>query len=90
MTGLQHGVATVTTQGQLTDHLLQDQDDTCFSMVPVGDQRAFAEVALCLLGRADKRYIQGEAGKMLYNRQFRFEAVAQHLLNCLRGSEVRV
>lgn len=90
MTGLQHGVATVTTQGELTDHLFQNRDDAAFSMVPVGDRPAFAKAAVRMLNKADERNTYAAAGKELYHHRFRFEAVAQHLIDCLHSSEVRV
>ena len=90
MTGLQHGVATVTTQGELTDRFFQNDHDTYFSMVPASDQRAFAEVALRMLNETDERNTYAAAGKELYHHRFRFEAVAQHLIDCLHSSVVGV
>lgn len=83
MTGLQHGVPTVSTCGPLTDNLLSEADGTASHLAPVQQPERFAEQALHLYHDPALRTDVGEAGRQLYVNHFAFSTTAERLAHHL-------
>ena len=83
MTGLQHGIPTVSTIGPLTDPLLQDANDEAHCLAPVDSPGEFARMAHALWNAPQRRVQIGRAGRAFYNTHFAFDVVADRLLNHL-------
>jgi len=83
MTGLQHGIPTVSTIGPLTDPLLQDANDEAHCLAPVDSPGEFARTAHALWNAPQRRAQMGRAGRAFYNTHFAFDVVADRLLNHL-------
>lgn len=81
MTGLQHGVPTVSTEGPLTDPLLRDVDGEAHMLAPTGHPQAFAEEVLRLWAAPNLRARLGQTGRRLYEDRFTFDAIADRLLD---------
>lgn len=83
MAALQHGAATVGTQGPLTDNLLEQEVGQAFLLSDVADPKAFTAAVQSLAENAELRQQLGQAARMLYQREFSWETVAAHLLSAL-------
>lgn len=83
MTGLQHGVPTVSTVGPLTDPVLREADGETVHLAPVENVDAFAQCVRALQRDAGRRAEIGAAGRQLYEENFTFDALAERLLNHL-------
>ena len=83
MTALQHGIASVSTYGPLTDNVLRDADGTALQLSPVGDIDRFVQHTRSLTQSADRRHLIGDAGRRLYDDHFAFDATAKALANHL-------
>lgn len=86
MTGLQHGVATVSTTGPLTDAVLQEADGEAVHLPPVSDVPAFARRTSALCRDAGRRAEMGRAGRELYEENFTFVVTSESLLRTLQSS----
>lgn len=80
LAGLQHGVPTVGTAGELTDAMLLDADGDAFLLAPASDPAAFEHHALALLDSDDQRARMAVAARALYDSTFSFEVIAERLL----------
>lgn len=87
MTGLQHGVPTVSTEGPLTDSVLQEADGKAVRLSPVENVDAFARCVRGLQRNPGRRAEIGAAGRQLYEENFTFDALAERLITHL-SSEV--
>lgn len=83
MTGIQHGVPTLTTSGPLTDPVLRNAHGDALRMVPVDAPCHFADDALSLWRDPEYRQNLGSAGLTLYEYNFTFEAIADRLIDRL-------
>lgn len=80
MAALAHGLATITTSGELTEPLWSKSGAVV--MAPAGDSEAFVEAALGILECAEKRASLGENGAKFYHRNFDI----RHIVALLRGA----
>jgi glycosyltransferase involved in cell wall biosynthesis len=87
MAGLQHGLATVGTYGELTDDILRNEDGKALLLSDVTSLDGFARNVRKLMDDADFRRRLGAASQALYEREFCWPRIAQRLLNSLRGVE---
>lgn len=83
MAGLQHGVPTLATEGELTDRLLRRLDGHAFMLSPRNDADAFARAALTLHDNPEYRQRLGRNGKRLYNDRFSFDVTVPAFLDIL-------
>ena len=81
MAGLQHGIPTLATCGELTDRVLRRQDGRAFVLAPTTDASAFAESALDLYACPDYRNRIGRNARRLYDEQFAFEVTVPAMLD---------
>ena len=79
LAGLQHGVATVSTRGSLTDPMLLEQANQALLLVPAGDPKAFEEQVLMLCDDPQRRQRMGAAGRALYEDRFAWDVLADRL-----------
>jgi glycosyltransferase involved in cell wall biosynthesis len=78
MAGLASGVATVTTDGALTEPVWAAT--AAVALVPAGDAGAIAAAAVALLQDADARVALGEAGRRAYDTHFALDRTVDVLL----------
>jgi glycosyltransferase involved in cell wall biosynthesis len=79
MTALQHGMATVATDGVWTDTVFRRSPES-IRLVPAGHARRFALEVVRLARSAEDRQALGCAGRSLYERVFDWPVVTQQLL----------
>lgn len=84
MTGLQHGVPIVGTQGHLTDSILAAEAGQAFLLADVREPKAFTAQVLSLLREPARRTALGEAGRELFVQEFTWERIAQRMLAAMR------
>jgi glycosyltransferase involved in cell wall biosynthesis len=83
ITGLQHGVATVSTCGLLTDVLLKKQDGRALLLADVDAPQEFNAHVLRLAEDAALRQRIGSVGRELYEQEFTWESIGARLLSLL-------
>lgn len=83
MTGLQHGIPTIGTSGELTDGVLRAAHDDALVLVDVATPEHFAHAALRLLGDPELRDRIGARGRELYEREFDWPGIARRLVATL-------
>jgi glycosyltransferase involved in cell wall biosynthesis len=83
MASLQHGVATVSTDGDLTDQMLRDVKDDAVLLPPVDDVEAFVRSALTLQRDPALRNRVAEAGRAVYDTHFSRDVLTSQLLDDL-------
>jgi glycosyltransferase involved in cell wall biosynthesis len=88
MTGLQHGIPTVSTEGPLTDAVLREADGEAICLSPVSSIASYARRVGALRRDAKRRTEVGAAGRQLYTRRFTFDAIAERLLEHLSSGVV--
>ena len=86
MTALQHGVATVGTQGPLTDTRLKQEAGQAFLLADVADPKAFTAAVVTLAQDAEQRQQLGQAAQQLYEREFSWGKIASQLMTVLKQS----
>ena len=82
MTGLQHGLPTVTTSGPHTAPWMADAHDEAFLLAAEDDPEAFADFAQALMMNPARRRALGAGGRAFYDRHFDWPVLA----NTLRGA----
>lgn len=91
MTGLQHGLPTVTTYGPHTAPWMKAAHDEAFLLAPEDDPEAFAAYAHNLMRRTTRRSELGAGGRDFYDRHFDWPVLAATLrgalTNHLSGTE---
>jgi glycosyltransferase involved in cell wall biosynthesis len=80
MTGLQHGIATLSTDGKNTGDLLRSAHGSALTLVPATDEDAFVAEAIRLAADSSERARQGALGEELYVRNFDWSIIAARLL----------
>lgn len=83
MTGLQHGLATVTTQGPLTDDLLKSWRDRAFLMADAHSEDAFRAQVARAVRDDDLRARLGREAERLFEQEFAWGVIAARLLKAL-------
>jgi glycosyltransferase involved in cell wall biosynthesis len=83
MAGLQHGLATVGTLGDLTDDMLRAENNRSILLAEVASSAAFAAQARRLAEDNALRIRLGTAAREFYNRNFDWEPIASKLLATL-------
>lgn len=89
LAGLQQGVATVGTDGALTDGLLRDAAPEAFRLAPVPDAAAFVAHALALHADPAARAATGAAGRAFFDAHFPWPTMAHRFLAALAAAPVR-
>jgi len=89
MTGLQHGIPTVSTAGRLTDPVLRTADEKAFRLAPADRPDQFAQCVRALWKAPERRTALGTAGQQLYDQHFAFDVIAEQLTQNLT-SEARM
>ncbi|NNF57308.1 MAG: glycosyltransferase family 4 protein [Rhodothermaceae bacterium] len=79
MAGLQHGIATVSTQGKHTGPALRCQDGKAFLLAPDRDATCFAQHALALVADPARRAAIGHAGRVYFEHAFSWARIAADL-----------
>ena len=85
MAALQHGIATVGTDGHQTDKILKEHDGKAFTLAPVASPVAFCERAVELAGNRSMRESLGAEAKRLYDREFEWDRIAASLMESLNS-----
>jgi glycosyltransferase involved in cell wall biosynthesis len=80
MAGLQHGLATVGTNGPLTDEMLKEQDGRALLLADVARPEAFVQQAMRLLDDDALRSRIACEGQRLYLGEFDWPRIASRLL----------
>lgn len=80
MTGLQHGIATLSTDGKNTGDLLRSANGQGLVLVPATDEAAFIAEAKRLAGDSAERARQAKLGEALYVSNFDWSIIAARLL----------
>jgi glycosyltransferase involved in cell wall biosynthesis len=83
MAGIQHGVPTVATRGELTDRILRDADGNALLLASTSDPDAFARSASALYADAEHRMAVGARGQHLYQEKFAFDITVPRFLDRL-------
>jgi glycosyltransferase involved in cell wall biosynthesis len=83
MAGIQHGVPTVATRGELTDRILRDADGDALLLASTSDPDAFARSASALYADAEHRMAVGARGQHLYQEKFAFDITVPRFLDQL-------
>ncbi len=86
VTGLEHALAILGTDGPLTDPLLRERDGDALLLSPAGDQAAFAAAAVRLAGDAVLRSRLADGASALYSEVFAWPHIAGRLLDALSGA----
>lgn len=84
MTALQHGIPTVSTFGPQTDQLLLAENDKAFLLADVNAPDAFPKAVLRLVKDKAMQQKLGQQGEALYEREFAWEKIANHLFDNLK------
>jgi len=80
LAGLQHGVATLTTEGVHTENVFLQARGRALCTVPVHDSDAFSRAAVDLWENPSRRRQIGRAGRLLYESRCDWPVVANRLL----------
>jgi glycosyltransferase involved in cell wall biosynthesis len=83
MAGIQHGVPTVATRGELTDRVLQDADENALLLASTSNPDAFARATATLYDHPDRRQQIGEHACRLYADRFAFDVTVPAFLDTL-------
>jgi glycosyltransferase involved in cell wall biosynthesis len=86
LAGLQHGVPTVSTQGPLTDSMLEDENGNAFMLVPVDAPDGFKQVAIVLQTNPKRRQAMREQSQLFFERHFKWSLVADEILSSLNSA----
>jgi glycosyltransferase involved in cell wall biosynthesis len=79
---LQHGIATVGTDGHLTDQVLRDATEA-LTLVPVQRRDLFVAAVRALAGDPDERRARGQAARQLHDRTFGWPIIARQMTQSL-------
>lgn len=83
MAGIQHGVPTVSTMGDLTDNMLKRADGDAFLLAPVSDPAAFEERVVQLYVDSARRDRMRESSSRFYESNFSVHSTSTRLLDAL-------
>lgn len=83
MAALQHGIATVGTDGHQTDAILRKYDRKAFVLAPVNSADEFCAQTVKLVADACGREKFGSEARRLYEREFAWERIASRLIDAL-------
>lgn len=86
MAGLQHGLPTIATDGELTDRVLREANGDALILTPVDDISAFGHAAAELSVDTNRRAAIGRGGQLLYDTTFDFDVTVSDFLNRLTCS----
>ena len=87
MTGLQHGLPTVTTKGPHTATWMEEAHDQAFLLAPEDDPEAFATSALALMKDPVRRRTLGAGGRAFYKRHFDWPVLANTVRSTLANHQ---
>ena len=85
--GLQHGVATLSTDGRLTDAFWSTLDQPAILLSPSENTKAYVEHALALHTDSRLRKAVAERGQMLFEYMFSWSSIACRLVDTLSESQ---
>ena len=86
LAGLQHGVATVSTDGPLTDRMIRAEDGRTLVLTPVGAPEAFAAAAVRLARTPGARRRLGARGRRFFDTHFDWRVLADRVLSSLSAA----
>lgn len=89
MASIQYGLATVGTDGEHTDAILQAEDGKAFFLPPVTSQAKFTEAVVRLAQDTDLRRTMGDAGRAFYDSHFDWPVVCREMVETLQQSTRR-
>jgi len=87
MTGIQHGIPTVTTEGIHTDALLREEAGRALILTPDNDPQAFSQAALNVALDPTLRDRMGQTASDFFERNFSWNRIAHRLLHCIHETE---
>lgn len=88
MTGLQHGVASISTHGIHTDAMLCEVDGHAVALAPDDAPNAYAARARDLAEDDTRRRAVGAAGQDLFESAFTWDRIAERMMSHLEPSHV--
>jgi glycosyltransferase involved in cell wall biosynthesis len=80
LAGIQHGVATATTQGAHTDAFMRDAHGSAFVLTPDGTPDAFVDATLRLIRDPNRRQQIAVGGRCFYDAHFDWSLIAAQML----------
>lgn len=89
MTALQHGIATVGTDGLSTDAMLREQNGKALLLAEATNGEAFSQQVILLASDTTRRTGLGLAGHSLYRREFAWDKIGKRLLDALATASRR-
>lgn len=89
LTGLQHGLPTISTKGPDTDTLLRQQDGRAFTLVPWTDREQFVSRVVSCARDSEQRQHFSRRAKDFYRAHFDWPKIAERLLTHLARPGVR-
>jgi glycosyltransferase involved in cell wall biosynthesis len=89
MVGLQHGIATVSTHGEHTDVLLNEQAGRAFLLTSETDARAYVDGTVALADDPERRRQMAVAGQIFFDRHLAWERIASRFLDVLQEEAPR-
>ena len=84
---LQHGIPVVTTETDETDGVFKDARDSALIAVPAGGDSAFVAAVSELASNEGKRLSIGKGGLALFEKTFRWNAIADQMLTALNNEQ---
>lgn len=83
MASLQHGIATLSTSGPLTDQMLEAVNGAALRLTPVDDADAFVQAALSLYHNPEQRAALAGRGRRFFDDTFDWDVLAQRVVATL-------
>lgn len=83
MTGLQHGLAIICTQGTLTDAILKKQSGIAFLLASVKSPDEIDDLVLQLANSSALRQHLGHDAQLFYKAEFDWSVISAHLIEAL-------
>ena len=85
MTSLQHGIATVGTDGVHTDTIFKEADGNAILLSPVNDDNAFLQQTLQLIQEPELRQQISRGGKQLYDTCFDWQIIVLKFITAINS-----
>ena len=80
LTGIQHGIATVTTRGAHTDTFMHNAHNAAFVLTPDGAPDAFVDATLRLIDEPVRRQQLATEGRRFYDAHFDWSVIAGKMI----------
>jgi glycosyltransferase involved in cell wall biosynthesis len=86
MTGLQHGIATVSTLGEFTDQVMARENGRALILSPADSLEKYADEVVSLTQDANRREQVGRQGMEFYRREFDWDVIGRRFMRALHYS----